>query len=179
MKRALATGAVTLAVVAAFGLAAVRADDDDDQARDQQGLARALPSATVSLEAGIAASRQAGTPISAKFETEGGHFQLSVYTMKGEAFSEVIVDHRTGKVAKVDAITGGADLAAARTQRQALAAATRTLAEAVAEAVGGNPGYRAVSATPRLEGGRSVAEVTLLQGADSWKRATVQLARAP
>ena len=36
--------------------------------------------------------------------------------MKGGKFSEVIVDHDTGKVAKTEAITGGEDLAAAKEQ---------------------------------------------------------------
>jgi hypothetical protein len=36
------------------------------------------------------------------------------------------------------------------------------------DVVKANAGYRAVSATPRLEAGRPVAEVTLVRG-DEWK----------
>jgi hypothetical protein len=53
-----------------------------------------------------------GTAISAKFELDDQkQLQLSVYTMKGNAFSEVVVDHKTGKIAKTEPITEGEDLA--------------------------------------------------------------------
>ena len=37
---------------------------------------------------------------------EHGKLQLSVYTMKGQQFSEVIVDHTTGRVARPLALIG-------------------------------------------------------------------------
>lgn len=49
-----------------------------------------------------------------------------------------------------------------------MAQAKRTLAAATADATKRNPGYRAVSAIPRMEGGHAVATVTLLTG-DDWK----------
>jgi hypothetical protein len=55
----------------------------------------------------------------AKFEMEDGKLQLSVYTAKGSDYSEVIVDHRTGKVANDKPITGGDDLTAAKAQAEA------------------------------------------------------------
>ena len=70
-------------------------------------LAKALRSAKISLQRGLTASAKEGKPISAKYEVEHGMLQLSVYTMKGDKFSEVIVDHKTGKVAKAEPITGG------------------------------------------------------------------------
>ncbi len=51
---------------------------------------------------------------SAKFELDESKLQLSVYVMKGRTYSEVIVDHETGKVAATEAITGGEDLSASR-----------------------------------------------------------------
>jgi hypothetical protein len=45
------------------------------------------------------ASERTGQPISGTFEVEHGKLQLSVYTMKGEQFSEVIMDNTTGRVA--------------------------------------------------------------------------------
>src|SRR5437899_9280567 len=65
-------------------------------------LAKALNDAKISLQRGLTASAKEGKPISAKYEMEEGKFQLSVYTMKGDQFSEVIVDHKTGKVSKTD-----------------------------------------------------------------------------
>jgi hypothetical protein len=46
--------------------------------------------------------------------------------------------------------------------------AKRSLAEATANAVRTNPGYRAVSATPRLDNGRPLAEIALVRG-DEWR----------
>ena len=99
--------------------------------------------------------------------------QLSVYTLKpdgsaGDRFSEVIVDFSAGMIARVEALTDREDLSAAQSQRAAMAIAKRSLGAATAEAVDGNPGYRAVSAMPGLDGGHPVTEVTLVRG-DHWK----------
>src|SRR5262249_59170741 len=75
--------------------------------KEQVELAKALKGVKTSLETGLSASESQGKPISGKFEVEDGKLQLSVYTMKGDKFSEVIVDHKTGKVAKTETITGG------------------------------------------------------------------------
>ena len=66
-------------------------------------------------------SRSAGTPISAKYEMDNGTLQLSVYTMRGDTFSEVIVDYSVGTTMKVDVITDSADLAAAQSQKETMA----------------------------------------------------------
>ena len=78
-------------------------------ASEQAQLAREVSGVPVSLAQGLAASRSEGTPISAKFELEDGKLQLSVYTKKGGGFSEVIVDHKSGRISKTEAITGGDD----------------------------------------------------------------------
>ena len=90
---------------------------------EQAQLAKELRGVPVSLAQGMAASRSQGTPISAKFEVEDGKLQLSVYTDKGGQFSEVSVDHKTGKIAKTEPITGGDDLSHAKAQSEALAKA--------------------------------------------------------
>ncbi len=69
------------------------------QDKDRAGLAKAVAQAKVSLDQGLSVSAHAGKPISAKFEIEDGELQLSVYTAKGDTFSEVVVDTDTGKVA--------------------------------------------------------------------------------
>jgi hypothetical protein len=51
------------------------------------------------LDDGLRASEAQGTPISGKFEIKDRKLQLSLYTMKDDKFFEVIVDHKTGKVA--------------------------------------------------------------------------------
>src|SRR5437870_10169418 len=131
--------------VASFALSA--------SAEEKSDLAANMKGAKVSLERGMAASKSKGTPISAKYEVENGKLQLSVYTAKGDAFSEVIVDHKTGKVAKSEPITSGDDLTAARAQSEAMAKAKTSLANAVSRALKGNKGYRAVSATPSMKDG--------------------------
>src|SRR2546423_999930 len=90
-------------------------------------LAKALKDAKVPLERGLTASAKEGKPISAKYEVEDGKLQLSIYTMKGDKFSEVIVDHKTGKVSKTEPITQGDDLTHAKAQSEAMAKANRSL----------------------------------------------------
>ena len=55
-----------------------------------------------------------------------------------------------------------------------MAKAKLTLDVAIANAVKGNAGYRAVSVTPALEGGRPVAAVVLMKGEDV-KKVTARL----
>ena len=132
--------------------------------KEKAQLANALTSTKVTLEAGIMASEREGKPISAKFEVEEGKLQLSVYTMKGDKFSEVIVDHQTGRIAKTEPITGGGDLAAAKQQSAAMAQAKSSLRAAAEAAVKANSGFRAVSVMPTLKSGKPVADVTLAKG---------------
>ena len=144
--------------------------DDKEHAE----LAKAMKAAKVSLQRGLSASAREGTPISAKYEVEHGKLQLSVYTMKGDKFSEVIVDHQTGKVAKAEPITGGEDLTAAKAQSEAMAKAKRSLDAAAAEAVKENKGFRAVSVMPAIKDGHPVADVTLVKGT-AWKAVAEKL----
>src|SRR5689334_24896245 len=62
---------------------------------DEAALAAAMKNATATLQGGLRASEAQGTPISAKFEIEDGKLQLSVYTMKGSDFMEVVADPNT------------------------------------------------------------------------------------
>src|SRR3989475_11870955 len=156
----------TLMLVAAFvwllGDHATWAQKYDD--KEHTELAKALKGVKTSLEKGLSASESQGKPISGKFEVEDGKLQLSVYTMKGDKFSEVIVDHKTGKVAKTEAITGGKDLTAAKAQSEAMAKTKLSLRGATEKAVKENKGFRAVSAMPSLKDGHPVAEITLVKG---------------
>ena len=159
---------LTLALGATFlmlAAPAVRADDDDDEG-DQAAVVKALPQAKVSLGQALLASAREGTPISAKFEVEDGKLQLSVYTMKADKYSEVIVDHMSGKVAKSEAITEGEDLAEARSQNAAMKGAKKSLAAALEAALKANPGYKAISVVPSLKEGHAVAEVALAKGTE-------------
>src|SRR5207253_8804483 len=80
---------------------------------------------------------------------------------------EVIVDHKTGKISKVEPITEADDLKDAKKQANAMAKAKSTLADAVAKAVKANSGYRAVSAGAESEGGAANADVGLVKGSSS------------
>src|SRR6266480_6393384 len=154
----------------------LRPSPGDQRLRESRGsrsgeecpaLAAALKDATVSLEAGLRASEAEGKPISGKFEIEDGKLQLSVYTSKGGQFFEVIVDHKTGKITKVEPITEADDLKDAKKQSNAMAKAKSTLADAVAKAVKANSGYRAVSVAAEIEGGAANADVGLVKGSSS------------
>lgn len=120
-----------------------------------------LENVKVSLARGLAAAAKTGQPLSAKFEKDEGKLQLSVYTAKDGKFSEVIVDHKSGKVAKTEAITGGDDLAAAQAQSAALGKAKTSLAAAVKKALAANKGFTAIGAVPSVKDGHPVADVTL------------------
>jgi len=134
---------------------------------DAAALAGQMKGVKVSLEKGLTAAAAKGKPISGKFELENGKLQLSVYTAKGSGYSEVIVNHRTGKVAKAEAITGGDDLTAAKAQAEAMGGAKSSLKAAVQKAVKANKGYRAVSATPSMKDGHPTAEVGLLKDSET------------
>ena len=165
--------AIGLAFLVAWCLAGPSwAQKDEDKEHAQ--LAKAMTQAKVSLQRGLTASAKEGKPISAKFEMEEGKLQLSVYTMKGDKFSEVIVDHKTGKVAKAEPITQGDDLTAAKAQSEAVAKAKRPLTAAAGEAVTENKGYRAVSVMPAIKDGHPVAEVALVKGTQ-WKTVAEKL----
>jgi uncharacterized membrane protein YkoI len=141
---------------------------------DREKLAKEVSAVPVSLAQGLVASRSEGRPISAKFELEDGKLQLSVYTDKDGRFSEVIVDHKSGKVAKAEAITDGDDISHAKAQSEAMAKAKRSLDAAASVAMKQNKDYRVVSVMPALKGGHPVAEVTLVKGKD-WKTVSEKL----
>jgi hypothetical protein len=141
--------------------------EEGEAAKATPALATALKEVKVSLASGLKAAEQEGRPISGKFELEDGKLQLSVYTMKGDKFSEVIVDHKTGKVAKSEPITGGEDFTAAGKQAQAMGKTKSSLRDVIAKAEKANPGYHAVSVVPEVENGKPQADVTLLKGTAS------------
>jgi hypothetical protein len=145
-----------------------------EESASPAALASALASAPATLEAGLKVSEVAGIPISAKFEIEDGKLQLSVYTLKDADFAEVVADPKTGAVVKTEKITDGEDLKAASAQNAAMAKAKLSLLAAADTAVKANPGFRAVSIYPQLQGGNAVAEVTLLQGVN-FKKVTQTL----
>src|SRR5207245_9203725 len=97
---------------------AVRAQQPPGEER--AALAKAVSGARVSLEKGLAAGATEGRPISAKFDVEDGKLQLSVYTMRGDKLYEVVIDHQTGKITKIEPITEGEDLAAAKSQSEGM-----------------------------------------------------------
>jgi hypothetical protein len=141
---------------------------------DDAALAAAMKSASATLQGGLKASEAQGTPISAKFEIEDGKLQLSIYTMKGNDFMEVVADAKSGAIAKAEMITDAMDLKEAAEQKAAMAKAKVPLLTATETAVKANAGSRAVSVVPELKGGQAIAEVTLLQGT-AFKKVTEKL----
>jgi hypothetical protein len=135
-----------------------------DEAKEQAAVAKQISSAKVTLQQGLAASESKGKPISAKFEVDEGHFQLSIYAAQGAVLQEVIVDHTTGNVAKSEPLTEAEDVAEARKQAAAMAKATVSLKAAVDKAEQGSPGYRAVSIEPVLKANHALAKVSLVKG---------------
>jgi hypothetical protein len=154
------------AVAGSLSIAALVSGAAEEEGQDPVALSKALVEASVPLEQGLQASAREGRPISAKYEIEGGKLQLSVYTAKPDGFAEVIIDHKTGAVAKAEPITDDEDLDAARAESQAMTTATSSLDRAAAAAVVANSGYRVVSIIPVLSSGHPIAEIMLMRGAD-------------
>jgi len=123
---------------------------------DNTALIKAMKSTKVTLQQGLTASQREGRPISAKFEMEDGKLQLSIYVEKDGKFSEVIVDHVSGAVAKTEAITEGDDLADAKSQSAAMAKAKTDLKTAVSKAARTSA---AISVVPDLKNSHPVATV--------------------
>ena len=141
---------------------------------DPAALAAALKDTTATLQGGLKAGEREGTPISAKFEIDDGKLQLSVYKMKGDGFTEVVADPKTGAITEAETIKDADDLKAAAAQKAAMAKAKVPLLTAAETAVKANAGSRAVSIYPQLQNGGAVAEVTLLQGT-AFKKVTEKL----
>jgi hypothetical protein len=156
--------AIAVGMFVAWLLSPPAAPAQTDTERERAELAKALGGVKVSLQQGLTTSERQGRPISAKFEVEEGHLQLSLYTDKSGKFSEVIIDHQSGKVAKSEDITKPEDVTAAKEQAAAMAKAKRPLRAAVDKTVKANPGFRAVSVYPTVKGGHPIAEITLLRG---------------
>jgi hypothetical protein len=157
MRRDFAVAVAATCIVAAVALSC-RAEEGNPAA-----LGKALQEANVSLGQGLKASAPEGKPISGKYEIEGGTLQLSVYTMKGDQFSEVIIDHKAGSIKKAEKITDADDLKNAKEQSQAVDKAKVSLEKAVGDATKANSGYRAVSVVPKLTAGKPVADITLMK----------------
>lgn len=151
----------TILVLAVWTAPAARAADE---AQERAELAKAMGAAKTTLQAGLKASVSQGKPISAKYEVEDGKLQLSVYTMKGSGFSEVVLNPASGKVDKAETITDKEDLDHAAGQKAAMDKAKVTLLTAADNAVKSNSGYRVVSILPQMKAGRPVADVTLVRG---------------
>jgi hypothetical protein len=157
-----------LAVVAAAALIFTSqfafADADSDYADQMPALIKAMPGAKVPLDRGIKAAESQGKPISAQYEVEEGHFQLSVFASKGTDLLEIIVDHDTGAVKTVENITEPDDIKDAKRQLRTMGKASTSLADAVAAATKANAGYQAIRVVPKLEKGEATASITLLKG---------------
>ena len=151
------TSGVQALIVAGSLLISASAALAEDNAVDW----KALQQAKVSLQKGLDAAGGSGKPISGKFEVENGALQLSTYTASKGKYFEIIVDHKSGKIAKTEEIKEGEDLTHATEQAKAMATAKKSLSSAVSRAVGANKGYRAVSAIPSLEDGKPVARIVL------------------
>ena len=129
---------------------------------DDTALAAAMNEAKATLQDGLKASLREGTPISAKFEIDDGKLQISVYTIKGNDFMEVVVNPKTGAVAKAEKITDVEDLKAATSRKAGMAKAKMPLLMALETAVKANRGFRAVSIFP--DDGGVTAQVILFAG---------------
>jgi hypothetical protein len=163
-----------LAAAIAFSSSVFMPARAEDGEKNLATLAAAVKDTKVNLGDGLTASEREGKPVSAKFEIDDGKLQLSVYTMKADGFAEVVIDPKTGAIAKAEKITDAEDLEAAATQKAAMEKSTISLVAATQKAVMTNAGYRAVRITPELREGHPTADITLLLG-ETAKKITEKL----
>jgi hypothetical protein len=158
-----------LVLVAAAGLSSAGAGPAQAQDDELEAMATALKETTFTLQDGLKAGEREGQPISAQFEMDDGKLQISIYTTKGDDFSEVVADPKTGAIVKTEKITDPDELNDAADQKAAMAKAKSSLVAAADAAVKENAGFRAVSVFPDLRDGHAIVEVTLLQGTTAKK----------
>ena len=158
-----------LVLVAATGLSSAGAGPAWAQDDELEAMAAALKDTTFTLQDALKAGEREGQPISAQFEIDDGKLQISIYTIKGDDFSEVVADPKTGAIVKTEKITDTDDLNDAEDQKAAMAKAKTSLVAAADAAVKENSGFRAVSVFPDLRDGHAIADVTLLQGTTAKK----------
>ena len=158
-----------LVLVAIAGLASAGAGPASAQDDELEAMAAALKDTTFSLQDALKAGEREGQPISAQFEMDDGKLQISIYTTKGDDFSEVVADPKTGSIVKNEKITDTDELNDAADQKAAMLKAKTSLVTAADAAVKENAGFRAVSVFPDLRDGHAIAEVTLLQGTTAKK----------
>src|SRR5665213_2381241 len=106
MKKSLVIGIVVAGILAFTGPFA----SADEYSKNLPKVSKALAGATVPLDQGIKAAEAQGKPISAQYEIDEGHFQLSVFTTKGDDTSEIIVDYKTGAIKTVQNISDPDDI---------------------------------------------------------------------
>lgn len=170
-RRKVVLAATIGSVVVAAGLVGLSErfelfDDDDNDDDEGDSLVKSMGATKVSLQQGLVASEREGEPISGRFEVEDGKFKLSVYTMKDGRFSEVLVDSKTAKVAKVEPITSGNDLSDAKSHGAAMASAKLSLKDAVEKAVAESGDFRPVGVVPSVTDGHPAASVVLIKGSE-------------
>ena len=153
-----------LVLVVATGLASAGAGTARAQDDELEAMAAALKDTTYTLQEALKAGEREGQPISAQFEMDDGKLRISIYTTKGDDFSEVVADPKTGAIVKTEKITDTDELNDAADQKAAMLKAKTSLVTAADAAVKENAGFRAVSIFPDLQDGHAIAEITLLQG---------------
>ena len=163
----------TLVVAAATVSTAAPAGDIS---QSHTALAAAFKNVKGTLESGLKAAEQMGTPISAKFILEHTILRLSLWIAKDDGFSEFNLYPAIGMINEVVDIADPEKIEAATAQKLAVASATISLVSATESAVKVNKGFRAISVLPMLSEGRPVAVVTLL-GPDEFRVVTEKLYR--
>src|SRR5487761_48227 len=104
MMKKLVLGMMAVGALA-FTVTTARADSDYEYGKQMKALVAAIPAAKVTLDQGIKTAAAGGKAISAQYEVDEGHFQLSVFVSKGSEVDEVIVDHGTGAIKSSEKLT--------------------------------------------------------------------------
>lgn len=134
---------------------------DDEEQPDPVILSIAVSDAKITLGQAVRTAQSFGRPISAKFGFPNG-LQFLVYVDTGNAFTEVVVDHKTGAMLSRKAISTFTDRPDASEQKAAMAKSKVSLPIVIQEATEDNPRSRAISVAPELRNGHPFAIIKLL-----------------
>src|SRR6266850_3285288 len=159
-----ATGWMVRGAVAGWLMMSASTAHAQADAKAEVDLARALQAKHVALSVGLTAAAAAGKPISTMYEYEDAKLKLSVFTEKAGVFSEIFLDPATGKTLSTDKLTDEDDIKVTKKYSAAILNAKLTLTSALDKALAANPGYTAVSVTPKIKNGYVIAEVKLIKG---------------
>lgn len=129
-----------------------------------QQVAHTVVAARLTLVGALRAAEPLGSVLSGHFEAENGRVRVVIWIRYNATFKALSFDPDSGHLTAFLELTDSTSVTVARAQSQIVERLTMPLAEAVADALGTNPGCHAVSVVPTDRERRAVARIDLFDG---------------